>query len=49
MEVNVVILTINIRLLNGSDHELDAHRSAENKIHGLGLFHKILEIRRDLR
>ena len=49
MELNVVILMINIRLLNGSDHELEAHRSAENKIHSLGLFHRILKVHRDLR
>ena len=48
-EINILILTINKRISNNSDHELAAHRSVENYIYRLGFFNKLLKIYKELR
>ena len=49
MKLNVLILTINTRILNGAGHELEARKSEENRIYRLGISNKIFKIYEDLR
>lgn len=53
MKLNGLMCIINVRTLNRSDHELEAHKSAEKQIYIgwdlLDVFHKFLKIYEDLR